>query len=184
MRRKNAILAGLVVLAVVHIGVAASMIWRHENTLRNGDLYRFKTRPVDPYDAFRGRYVALRINTSVPAAERFSTGEVAYVSIKVDEDGFAEFERAYQAPPDQPYVKATVRRYRRSAAIVDVHNPFDRYYMNETLAPAAERAYRKHSRREKRNACIAVRIKDGYAVVEELYIDDRPIADYLAGKGR
>ncbi|MGM0453375.1 MAG: GDYXXLXY domain-containing protein [Thermodesulfobacteriota bacterium] len=180
MHKRNYILAGLLVLAAVHIGVAGSMIWRHEHTLQTGDRYRFQTEPVDPYDAFRGRYVALDIDTRMPAARRFAVGQTVYAAVAENKDGFAEFSMAHAAPPDGAYIQAAVKHWRGGA--VDIHNPFDRYYMNEALAPAAEQAYRRHSRRQKQDAWIAVRIRDGFAVIEELYIGDRPIAQYLAEK--
>ena len=67
--------------------------------------------------------------------------------------------------------------------------PFDRYYMEETLAPEAERAYWDTIRRQRRReddagppppqTFVTVRVKDGHAVLEELYIDDRPVREYL-----
>ena len=52
--------------------------------------------------------------------------------------------------------------------------------MNEDLAPAAEQAYLEHTGRGEREAHVAVRIKDGFAVLEELYIEGAPIGEFLA----
>jgi hypothetical protein len=41
------------------------------------------------------------------------------------------------------------------------------------------RVYRAHSRVGQRDAYIAVRVRRGFAVIEELYIEDRPIAKYV-----
>lgn len=57
---RNLLLALLVVLAAAQLAVPASMIVQRETVLTQGRVYKFKTAPVDPVDAFRGRYVALR----------------------------------------------------------------------------------------------------------------------------
>jgi hypothetical protein len=54
--------------------------------------------------------------------------------------------------------------------------------MEESLAPAAEKAYREHARASERNAYITVRIRDGFGVIENLWIDGVPIREFLARK--
>jgi len=54
-------------------------------------------------------------------------------------------------------------------------SPLDRYYMDEHAAPAAEATYREHNRRE-------VRVKEGDAVVEELFIAGMPAREFLRRK--
>ena len=52
--------------------------------------------------------------------------------------------------------------------------------VDETLqAPAAEQAYRNNSRRGQQNAYVTIRIRNGDAALEQLYIDNQPLADYL-----
>ena len=55
MTGKRLRLALFIVLAVIQLSVAAGAIIRSEIALRSGEVYRFKLRPVDPVDAFRGR---------------------------------------------------------------------------------------------------------------------------------
>ena len=58
MNRRSLLIIALIGLAA-QFSVMGLMIARREMTLRNGVVCRFLTAPVDPYDAFRGRYVAL-----------------------------------------------------------------------------------------------------------------------------
>ncbi|MDD5136646.1 MAG: hypothetical protein PHN63_04800, partial [Candidatus Omnitrophica bacterium] len=53
----------------------------------------------------------------------------------------------------------------------------DRYYMEEKAAPAAERAYRQSAQRDTQDAYIIVRIKDGFAIIENLYVGGQKIED-------
>ena len=57
--------------------------------------------------------------------------------------------------------------------------PFDRLWVTEASAPAAEKAYAEHSRREKIDAYATVRVMAGDAGIEELYIAGQPLRDYL-----
>jgi hypothetical protein len=56
--------------------------------------------------------------------------------------------------------------------------PFSRYYMDEDLAPKAERAV-WGGRRGQREAFVSVRVRDGVGVIEELYVDGVPIHKWL-----
>ena len=97
-----------IVLAVVQLSVAGGAIIRSEIALRSGEVFRFKLRPVDPVDAFRGRYVALRLETNdAPVAESLEQPwrQKVYVPLEIDDEGFAVFGRADLRPPeDGPYL--------------------------------------------------------------------------------
>lgn len=178
-------LAALVVLAVVQIAVPLRMIARRQATLAEGELLRFRTAPVDPYDAFRGRYVALRMADDVvsAAARDWAPGQRAFVPLETGPEGFARpagLER--RRPAGGPYVEVTVSPSPAGSREVRLRYPFDRYYLNERLAPAAEAAYRQHAGGEEHAAWVAVRVRDGFAVLEELYIGDRPIGEFLAAR--
>jgi hypothetical protein len=63
--------------------------------------------------------------------------------------------------------------------------PFDKYWVTERDAPAAEAAYRAQSRRDKQNAFVTVRVFRGDAAMEQLFLDNQPLGEYLranAGK--
>jgi len=172
----------LVLVALVQVSVPVSMIIRRELTLRDGVEYRFRTRPVDPYDAFRGRYVALGFeNTSVAVtnAHAFRPGRKVYVGLDADADGFARLAAVSLRPPTTgDYLKTKVRYATGTAVVVEL--PFDRYYMNEREAPAAEQAYNAAARDGKRDAYALVRVRAGMPVIENLFIDEVPMAAFLA----
>jgi uncharacterized membrane-anchored protein len=179
-------LYGFISLAMLQLFVPISMIARREATLKNGQQLKFKTAPVDPYDAFRGRYVALRIEQSsgpVAKGSRLERGQRVYVILGEDEDGFAVVRKVTASrPEDKTYIKTTVRHL--SGGKAHVRLPFDRYYMNEKDAPGAERVYRQHSRRTNQAAHVVVRVASGFAVLEELYVKDKPILEFMEEQAR
>ena len=182
MRKTYYTLALFFCLALVQIAAPLSTIARRELVLRNGQQFRFRTEPVDPYDAFRGRYVALRFEqaeVALPDGVRFKWDQKVFARIEKDDQGFARIaEVTAERPRDGAYVVAQVR-WRRRNDVIRLDLPFDRYYMDETAAPAAEEAYREQSRQAPRDSYVTVRIRDGIAVLEELYLGGKPISEFL-----
>lgn len=181
----NTRLALFCVVALAQIMAPYWMIVTRERILRDGRVFKFKTAPVDPYDAFRGRHVTLGFEAAQfkpSAGEEYERRQTVYGVLAEDVDGFAHFARLDRTPPsDAPYLRVRVQWQGKDDVRLGL--PFDRYYLSEELAPEAERAYRSaNAGREERkpvHAWAAVRVKDGNAVLEELYVDGRPIKDYL-----
>lgn len=101
-----------------------------------------------------------------------------YAILTEDAAGFAAIASLSLAPTGgNTYFQTSVNYV--SADRVHVALPFDRYYTDEHLAPAAERAYWQHSRGQTREAYITVRVREGLAVLEELYIAGKPLQEFL-----
>ena len=183
MQRSKMLLGLFIVVAIVQVAVPAGIIWRYEYTLRTGEAYRFRTAPVDPYDAFRGRYVALRFaSVTVPlqAAQPVTYGQEVYAILEYGADGFAQFAKATTVLPEhQDYLLLEVQGQDTTQKTVTVTLPFDRFYMEETIAPQAEQVYREHTRRGQQDASVIVRVRDGRGVIENVYIGDTPLADVV-----
>ena len=180
---KKRIITGLFsCLVLIQIATPLSMIAKRETTLKDGKQFKFKTAPVDPFDAFRGRYVALRIEADSapkPGNIEFDHGQKVYAHITKDQQGFATFSKLTSKRPKGVDYLTTTTRYSYDSTKVHLDMPFDRYYMEEEAAPAAERAYREHSRQKSKDAYITVRIKSGFAVLEELYVGGKPILEFI-----
>lgn len=168
-------------LALVQIVTPLSMIAKRESVLKNGEQFKFKTVPVDPYDAFRGRYVALKMEKDrvpIPEGVKLRNGQRVYAHITVDEQGFAEISTVTTSRPQGlPYIQAKVRYVYKNELQLDL--PIDRYYMEEKSAPAAEIIYRQHNTRKKQDAYVLVRIKDGFVVIEGLYVGGKRIEEVV-----
>jgi uncharacterized membrane-anchored protein len=171
----------LLAVFLLQLLIPASMIGKREATLRAGTPYRFKTRPVDPHDPFRGRYVALRFEEGSAriADEKVRRGQKLFVEVNEGEDGFAKLGKASRKRPDKSdYIKVRAN-YSTGGTNVTVSLPFDRYYMNEKRAPEAERAYWDNNRGTNRNTFALVKVLNGMAVTEGLYIDGKHVLDHL-----
>ena len=189
---KRWLMVAFVIIAIVHVAAPVTMIVQREIILRTGRAYKFRTRPVDPYDAFRGRYVQLGFEqnrASWKSKDEVQNGMTAFASVEAGTNGFAVIREIAPVPPAQgDFLKVEVR-YREwttneHVGPVIFELPFDRYYLGETKAPQAEKTYWEHNRRNATNGntYAVVRIKDGAAALADLYIADKPIRDYFTNR--
>jgi uncharacterized membrane-anchored protein len=176
-------IAILVVLCLAQLAAAGSSIVKYETTLRSGALYRIRSIPIDPADAFRGRYVAVSPSITIPApidAEterlllRIQSGERGYVVLATDDEGIASA---------WPQWTATAQDATRTGYTINFS--FDRYYMNEQAAPEAENQFRAAARRNSASrAWLTVRVRNGAGVIEGLFVDGVPIEQLRATQSK
>ncbi|MBS4025252.1 MAG: GDYXXLXY domain-containing protein [Clostridia bacterium] len=188
MNKKKLFFGLLICLALIQILMPVRMIVQRETVLATGQQFKLVTVPVDPYDAFRGRYVALRFQEEfAPTDNNFmaSYNQKVYAHIVEGTDGFAKFSTVTLQPPENASyltVQFQYVDYNEGRAIARFILPFDRFYMEEKLAPEAEAAYLKYSQQGANSAYVTVRVKNGLGVLEELYLDGKPVTEFLAGK--
>jgi len=164
--------------------IPGSMIVQNEAVLRAGNPYKFKTAPVDPYDVMRGRYVALGVavdEVAIDSSKDIKRGQIVYAILEQDDTGFAKFKDvALKRPRDGDYIEAKAGWTGNGKLNLEL--PFDRYYMNEYKAPKAEELYRKYSSKDNQDAYIIVKVLKGRAVIKDLYVGGKPIADLVKGE--
>lgn len=143
---------------ILQLVVPGYFVYRHYNTLYTGESYKFEVAPYDPYDPFRGRYVSLRTTLSLHSKD----GE--YALLEKDSDGYTVISGwQAQKPKTGQYVK---------------NLQLNRYYMNEKMAPKAERIQRNLDL-DKDTIYLLVKVKNGDYVIQGLYINDIPIEQYI-----
>ncbi len=173
-------------VAGAQIYVPASMILDREKTLATGKTFRFETRPIDPNDPFRGKFVALDYEQNVctiPDSVYFSYDEEIYVQITEDENGFAKVTNVTVDPPETEtdFIKASAggSNYYNDSTTVYIEYPFDRFYMEEYKAPEAEKVYSQSQRDSLKISWAVVKVLEGNAVLEDVMIDGISIKDVV-----
>ena len=189
MKKRSWIFIIFLCLAIIQVTVVVSRIIKWENILRNGKEFRFKTIPVDPYDAFRGRYISLDFEAAtlplnlVPEEGDLESNQRVFALLENDAAGFAQINSlTLDEPEDADYLRARIG-YRWDPAIekrrIHLQLPFTRFYVAEKIAPAAEETYREYIRRKGTPAYATVRLRNGYGVLEEVYIDGKPLVEFI-----
>lgn len=172
-----------VVVVLAQLYVPAQMIFDQENTIARGTAYKFRTQPVDPSDPFKGKYIYLNydINSAPSNDTTWVTNAPLYVTLKTDSLGFAMVKDVSKVDPKHgDYIKSKVDWYNSYDKNVTFSFPFNEFYMNETKAYDAELAHAQAQLDSLPNNTYAlVYILNGKAVLENVFINDIPIADYV-----
>ncbi len=181
---KTPLLIAFSAVALLQLSLPAVQIFRYERTLAQGKVFKFRTRPVDPYDAFRGRYVRLGFDTTTAGwdgSEVPKDGTEVYAKIETTADGYVTLGQAsLTAPTGSDYLIVTSRWGIDGAKSLSVELPFQQFYMTEAIAPKAEQVYRDSNswNRDLQRPCYArVRVFNGVGVIENVFIDDKPLAE-------
>jgi len=172
-----------IIVAVIQLFIPAQMIFNQENVLKTGTAYKFKTQPVDPSDPFKGKYIYLNyeVNQTKTKDTVWQRGDIAYVSIANDSLGFAKAIKASkEAPNTGDYIETKVNWYTADTSDLRFTLPYTEFYMEESKAKPAEDVYRTAQRDSLLNNTYAlIYVKDGDAVLDNVFINDIPIADYV-----
>ena len=189
---KKGSLVALVLLIVMQLAVPFHMIRDKENTLRNGERFLFRTRPIDPADPFQGRYVRLAFaNDYYPCPEGdisdLGYRETIYILLGTAPDGFVNImDWSREKPSEGHYLKTNFRGSTRWNRItgksehvgIRFEFPFDRFYMDEAKAPRAEKMTREATRTT--NCWASVRILNGKAVIEDVYAEGQSLRELVS----
>ena len=170
-------------MCLVQWYVPSKMIIDKDASVREGTKFKFKVIPVDPNDPFRGKYVALNFalnSITVPDSFSYSDAGICYALLDEDDQGYAFIT---QLKPDLPtssnYIKVNITSSQKndSAQIVHFDLPFDRFYMEESKAPEAERKYREAVQDGKKEAWAEVFVHSGDAVLWDVLLEGVSLRD-------
>lgn len=185
MDRKYKLLLVFILVALIQLYIPAKMILDSEDVIDSGIAYKFKTAPVDPTDPFRGKYITLRYKDNSVEVENkndWINGEEVYVILNMDKDGFAKIKFLSKETPKYKadYLKAKISFVSSGGSNqVRIAYPFNRYYMEESKAEAAEKAYRQSQADTSKLTYALVSIKNGEAVLQDVLIGGIPIKDMV-----
>ncbi|MGD1889461.1 MAG: GDYXXLXY domain-containing protein [Cyclobacteriaceae bacterium] len=186
MPKKTILLIAFLLVALVQLYVPASMILDREAVLAQGTEYKFRTAPIDPNDPFRGKYITLSFeDTTVPIVNEndWVAGESVYALLTIDEHGFAQIQSVTKEQPadDQDFLSTTVSYVSSNGnRQLTLQYPFNRFYLEESKAPKAERVYWESLRETSQTTYALVAISDGEAVLKDVLINGisvRELAD-------
>ncbi len=183
--KKKITVYSFAVLVFVQLSIPLFTVWEQYDILKTGELYLFKTEPIDPTDLFRGKYIRLNYTENsfpVENEEEWQDVKNAYAVISADTDGFTKIVSVEKEPPAGSRVYIEVEVFipwcdKKDDCVLEIRYPFERFYMEESKAEPAEQLFS-----DDKNCYAAVYVKNGKAVLHNVYIDGVPIAEAV-GKG-
>ena len=179
---KYVFISAFLLLCIVQWVIPGKTIWEKDRVLKDGQSYKFRTEPVDPSHPFKGKYITLNFaeNSFTDTVHRNLRGnDPVYVILAPDSRGFARIKELSVREPKNTnaYVKAIVYYASTEGDSITVHlqYPFNEFYMDEYKAPKAENIYRESNRDTTNTTYALVKILNGDAVIQNVFINDIPI---------
>ena len=157
-------------------------VWQHERIIARGVAVRFECGAPDPYDPFRGRFLTVRpAETMVLAPEGMPNRAdgadrvmvPVWATLVADEHGLSRIKSLSLEPVSGPTVirlGARLSVETDGAKMVMISWPLDRFYLNERLAPDADRLVAERLGRGK-PPVAEIRLLDGQAVLTDILLD-------------
>ena len=171
---KKLIIPAFIIMMAAQLYVPASMILDREKVIANGEAFLFVTEPIDPRDPFRGQYIRLDFEEDyyVPSdINRFRLEQELFVHLKKDENNIAKITcLSVDKPESGAYLKAQISHIQNDR--VYIQYPFERFYMEESKAPQAEKVLRQISAEDRQKAFARVYILAGKSVLTDVVIND------------
>lgn len=132
----------------LQVGILLVMMGMKMYTLNYGTKILLKTRPVDPWDMFRGDYVVLNLEISqldlgtVPHGnEEFKQNDTVYVVLKKGGRYWTARSVSHKRPADGSLaIKGTVGYYNDYEKTLNVNYGIDSYYVPEGQGKVIENA--------------------------------------------
>jgi hypothetical protein len=159
-------------------------VWQHERVIREGAVVRVRCTAPDPYDPLRGRYLTVRPEErALPKPEGMPERQAVpvWATLVANADGLSRIDSLSLVPIAGPNVIrliATARNWEPERDTVAVQWPIQRFYLNERLAPDADRLVAERLRGGQ--AVVAeIRLLDGRAVLTDVLIDGVSIRDLV-----
>lgn len=162
-----------------------SGIWQHERVIARGMLVKIECAAPDPYDPLRGRYLAVRpAESTVSKPNGFPDGGgmvSVWATLEAGDDGLARIKSLSLVPVSGPNVIAITARSSGTTNGTDTIRlawPFDRFYVNERLAPDADKLVAER-RRDGKRTVAEVRLLDGQAILTDILLDGVSVRDVV-----
>jgi uncharacterized membrane-anchored protein len=176
------ITTGFALMVALQWFIPGRMIFYKERVLSAGKEFRFRTEPFDPYDAFRGKYVHLAFNQTMVQLKdtaNWYQGETIFALLSEDSSGYAMVTELRKEEPgeDVDYLKVVSGYIYQDSTVtsVSISYPFDRFYMEESKAQAADDAYHQALSDTSKVTYALVLVHHGEGVVKDVFIDGVPI---------
>lgn len=167
--------------ALAQWAVPLSQIRGYEQTLAQGTVIKLKCTAPDPYDPLRGRYLMVRPEqqtVETPVAMTIPARTPIYATLVTGTDGLAAVTHlSPEAPAIGDYIRLKTT-YPHGTDTIGIEWPFDRFYINEKLAPEADQWFVENIRSET-GVIAEVRLLRGQAVLTDLTLDGKPFREIL-----
>lgn len=181
--QKTLIIVAFVAMCAAQWFIPFRTIFDQETILSEGRLFKLQTAPIDPSDPFRGKYITLNFvenEVKVSDPQAWYGHDYMYITL-ADSAGYGRISRAslYEQEGDDCFKVRILYVNSGNPGLVAFEYPFERFYLEESKALQAEQLYWQSRSDSTQQVYATIRIRNGQAALENVMINDRPIADIV-----
>lgn len=158
---------------------------QRDRVLEHGAVYRFRLQNMESQN-LSGSYVDLYYDVPAELAteEKLYQHQTAYVRLSRDSAGFTHISDAMAEPPSTGDYLAIEVIGLDSSKIYFSFPDNMRYFYFDTPHPTPEPIRPQPPRRQQWQAYAEVRVWKGKGIVENLYIENQPVQEFLQAEKR
>ena len=167
-----------ILMVIAQWYIPLKMLSNQQSVIAHGNEFHFLTKPVDPYDPFRGKFITLTFEEDQFEADYINQsfeGE-AYAEIASDDQGFAKIiALSKQVFSHESYIKIHVKNVVGQKAFFTL--PFNKYFLNENLAETAEKSVRFANSNLQLKCYAKVTVKNGDFALQDVMLEEQRISE-------
>lgn len=181
--QKTLIIVAFVAMCAAQWFIPFKTIFDQETILTEGRFFKLQTAPIDPTDPFRGKYITLNFvenEVTVTDPQEWYGHDYMYITL-ADSAGYGRISRAslYEQEGDDCLKVRILHIASGAPGSVVFEYPFERFYLEESKASEAEQLYWQSRADSTQQVYATIRVRNGQAALENVMINDRPIADVV-----
>lgn len=170
--------------AIIQVLFLGGLLLDYEKTKNEGTLYRLELQAYDPYDMFRGNYMALAFKEDRVKMPPFQPRWDEKFYVKLIRDPKTGFDRPQMVSLKYPGGDDWVEVRNSGGEVIDGADTMllfaymqDRFFMSEDRIKKADEALRKATADSSRRCWAEMRVRKGTAILTDVKIDGKSLKD-------
>lgn len=171
-------------VAMLQLLFLLGLLYDYEQTKKEGKLFRLELEAYDPYDMFRGNYVALQFKEDRVKVPQFQPRWEEKFYVKLMKDPKTGFDRPVKVSQQFPGGDDWVEVRNSGGSVIDgtdttllISFMQDRFFMNEDRVKKADEALRKAASDSTKRCWAEIRVRKGTAIITDVKIDGKSLKD-------
>jgi len=170
--------------AVIQLMFLGGLLFDYEKTKNEGALFRLELQAYDPYDIFRGNYLAMSFKEDRVKAPKFQPRWEEKFYVKLAQDPKTGFARPVEVSQQFHGGNDWVEVRNSGGSVIDgadttllISFMQDRFFINEDKVKRADEVLRRATADSSKRCWAEMRVRNGTAILTDVKIDGKSLRD-------
>lgn len=170
------------IVMVLYLWLPYQLSQKPKRIAENGKIFRLELQNFNRYN-LSGSYANLDfvIPGPIPTDKTFYNYQRAYATLQIDSLGFARVQSIHtQKPENADFIQVRINYVDEKGVYISLPESIQYYYLKQPLSSEqAEKIRSQRPERELFEAYATVRIWEGDAMIEHLFIEGLPVEQFI-----